>query len=181
MEAKEVKALLEKAPEDLGDEEVRGLVQHYFSLMEQGEEGATEDALVWTERLVEREEATANAWILRGLALFWGSVTDEAEDAFQQALEHAGEMDGGQRLAAQYHMGKIALGRGDLEQARSWLESARETDPAHLPTLHDLGVTAFREGANDEALELLQLVVSTDPDFPGAKDNLARLSFRLDS
>lgn len=177
MKAKEVKRLLDKAPEAVTPEETAELVRHYFTLMEEGEEAATPEALAWSERLVAGEEAGAGSWILRGLALFWAGA-EGAEEAFSQVLELAGEMEGGHRLTALYHLGKLALRQGDLEAARERLEEARRLDPTHLHTLHDLAVVAWRQGDQVTAMELLKLVVGTDPDFPGARKNLAKLSFR---
>lgn len=177
MKADDVKRLVEKAPEDVTLEEMAALVRHYFSLMEEGEEGATPEALAWSERLVANEGAGTAAWVLRGLALYWAGM-EEAEEAFAQVLEVAGEMEGGHRLTALYHLGKTAMRKGDLDVARDHFEEARKLDPAHLHTLHDLAVVAWRQGDQGTALELLKLVVGTDPEFPGARQNLAKLSFR---
>ena len=177
MKADIVKRLLEKPPDKVSPEEMANLVRHYFTLMEEGEEGATVEALAWSERLVAEDDAQAAAWVLRGLALFWAGAK-EAGEAFATVLEVAGEMEGGHRLTALYHLGKIAMREGDLPAARERFEEAKRLDPTHMHTLHDLAVVAWRQGDQATAMELLKLVVGTDPDFPGARKNLAKLSFR---
>ncbi|MBC8515417.1 tetratricopeptide repeat protein [bacterium] len=157
-------------------EDWSSLVGGYLLQTESGDEDALNEALLLTEDFVAAHPDSPQAWMNRGLALWWAGKTG-AIDAFLEGERSSGELDGACHHCCLYHLGRIALGDGDVEEAVIYLRKAHEKDPSHLLTLHDLGVAEARRGKSKEGKRLLQMVLEADPDFPGAAKNLQVLLF----
>jgi tetratricopeptide (TPR) repeat protein len=94
---------------------------------------------------------------------------DGALAAFEAALETTTR-----RAEANYGVGMIRFRRGELEDARRFLEAAVEAEPTNPEYVHLLATVLLGLGAPEEALRRLRLVEESGDRFPLILDAMAR-------
>lgn len=144
-----------------------GLAGAYFAL------GRWNDAVDGFRRAwdLDPDAPTANNL---GNALALGDRLDEAEEAFQNALNHDAAF-----VPALVNLGRLSLLRGDAEAALARLTSALELAPEHPGALMFAAAARRRTGGTDEALRLYARSVAADPKNVAALVDFAELLLEL--
>ena len=92
---------------------------------------------------------------------------DEAQQALQPLVDlFPGFAD------VYYQKAVLEVAGNDLEAAEASFRKTLELSPRHLAALNDLAVLLMRTGRQDEARQMLELVLALRPDDEVAKRNL---------
>ena len=127
---------------------------------------------------VERIEfQNSDVYLLKGMALNVAKRYSDAEQAFDNAVEYAGDeerLDMLQNIAFSFeHLGRY-------NQALKYLHQARELDPKNLLILYDLGYCYERMGDREKSITLYKSFLDGDPFSENGWYNLANLYYRLE-
>ncbi|MEX2381567.1 MAG: tetratricopeptide repeat protein [Opitutales bacterium] len=116
-------------------------------------EGRTEKAARWLSRAAEKspqEPEAADLWNYAGLAAYRSDRIEEAEAAFERALE----LDP-QHFEALYNYGDLLFREGREEEARPVLQNAAAADVTRSEPLEVLAAMALRNKEFEAAYDLL--------------------------
>ena len=112
---------------------------------------------------------------LEGLYFFLGAVKWKAQDVEGAIAEWREEVRHDPRnFEAVFTLGAALAEKGDLDEAKAWLEKADRMRPNHAPTLYHLGKLAWK-ARHPEALMLLERSVRLDPANRAAHYVLAQI------
>ena len=141
-----------------------------------------EEVLVQAEEILELEPGRASAYTLRGEAYSALERYDEAQVAFEGAIENALEENLGLHLE---NMVRFQSRRGDFTAARPYLDRQIEVAPT-MRAYAALGRLLTREGKIDEAEQALKQALAVTQAAPGGEKqesvayrNLAGFYFNL--
>lgn len=128
-----------------------------------------ESAEQYEAALTIDEENILGLWGL-GRALVAAGDPEGATVSFQKIIDAAKEADirGDLVGAAFFFMGKIALDKGNVDEAIELLKNAVAIDRADADSIYLLGAAYVAKGSYDEALPLLSRAVVFVPDFSDA-------------
>lgn len=159
----DVRQLLVEIPEEA--------IEEYEKALEDIEDDDHEDAIERLERAVELAPDYYDAWIDLGSQHSALGATDNARDAYQQALEvnpngslahlNLGALDyqEGERHAAAENAIEAL---GTFAEARASLERAIQLDPLSADARFYLGATLYRMTLYDESEAMLQSVIDME-------------------
>ena len=85
--------------------------------------------------------------------------------------------ESGTRATCLYHIGKISLSQGELEDAETMFDEVLKIKSNHIHALHDMSIIYAKTNRSKDAIKFLKMVVKEDSDFPGAAENLSVLLF----
>jgi tetratricopeptide (TPR) repeat protein len=123
-------------------------------------EGRSAKAARWLSRAAERspqEAETADMWNYAGLAAYRAERLEEAEQAFDRAIE----LDP-QHFEANYNYGDFMIRENREEEARPLLQNAASADTTRSEALEALAGIALRSGDFEAAFDLLSRARSRD-------------------
>ncbi len=121
-------------------------------------DGAAE-ALDTAGELIGETNPFGEYFSLRGSIAFRRGLHDEAESAYRHGLENVSRSN----ITAWADRALIALDRGDVERARSFVGTARGID-ADAPRVREIeAILAYAEGRRTEAIDLLTRLLDHDP------------------
>jgi tetratricopeptide (TPR) repeat protein len=144
--------------------------------------GRREEAVTRFEQLVELKPDTVHL-IELGVAYSSVSRAEEAEAAFMRALESSPA-----NPLTLYHLGNMAMSRGDTERAISMYRQAVQNDPEYLVVHFHLAVVLQQAGQFAEAYRSFEAVVALEPTIPleleawdASVYHMAALDLRMDA
>lgn len=120
------------------------------------------ELLDFTNRWMQTNQNSAQAWFFRGLAYENLNNQTQAESDFGQAVRldpHFGP--------AQFGLGRTLMRRGSYQQAIAPLESATRVMPNNARASSDLGVALTHSGRPQEAIPVFERAMRLDPDDIG--------------
>ena len=132
-------------------------------------------SLAAAKKAVELDDTLAEAH--RSLAFgeyYWNWNTDAANREFKRAIE----LDPGNATAHQWY-GNVLVQEGYFQEALAELEQARKLDPSSRSILADSAEDMFIAGQHQPAIESLQQMEATDPDFLSPHRYLAWMYFQM--
>ena len=126
-------------------------------------------------KVARDQESRARELLDRGLEQLADNKMDEAVASFEEASRIPA-----MRFEASAHLGRISLGRGDLQAAVGWMERALEA-PAPAPEdrleiMYDLADTLARQGESSRAMALFMEVDSESSGYRDVRERIAHLS-----
>jgi tetratricopeptide (TPR) repeat protein len=126
-------------------------------------------------KVARDQETRARELLDRGLEQLADNKMDEAIASFEEASRIPA-----MRFEASAHLGRISLGRGDLQAAVGWMERALEA-PAPAPEdrleiMYDLADTLARQGESSRAMALFMEVDSESSGYRDVRERIAHLS-----
>lgn len=105
----------------------------------------------------------------RGEFLLREEMTDEAREAFVEAIEKAG----GANAQAQYGLARVAITEGDPDLAREhFVHAAEQTEDAHIRAMSHLYLGRIEDivGNRDQAVEHYKLALEAGDDSPRTRE-----------
>lgn len=116
------------------------------------------------EKAVELDDSLAEAHRALAFAEFWGNWDFvSAEKHFRRAIE----LDPKDPVARRWYANSFAVPERIAESLKQ-MDKAEELDPSSPATLADKGMMLFNAGKTDEAIELLEEVERSNPEFRSA-------------
>jgi tetratricopeptide (TPR) repeat protein len=153
------------------DIEDRGLDDESFrEAVELIRSGEDQEGLLTIKDFLERHPTVWNGWFVLGWALRKLERWEDGLESFKKAVE-LGADSGDVRN----EMAICLIELGDFNAARKELETALREEPENVKIISNLGVTALKNGDDDEAAAFFRTVLELDPNDPVANnyfDNL---------
>jgi tetratricopeptide (TPR) repeat protein len=135
--------------------------------------GRYEEAVGSAMRSIEEDPARADVWSLLGSLHAHQAQREEAEKAFQRALQ----LDAGVDAAAEYS--EFLINEGRYQEAEKTLDALRPSHASDAAINRGLGKLYKAQGKFDKAAVFLRRAVSEDPQDPTAHYALAITLQRL--
>lgn len=152
---------------------VKGLTNLARVLLEQRK---ASDALEHIERVVELEPESGEGWRVLGNAYAELGMTDEAIDAYREALviDHRDAW-------TMNNLGLLLIREGRYEEALPPLARAVELQPNRARFQNNLGIALERSGHLREAIEAYRAALATDSTYGKASVSLERVLARVET
>ena len=129
-----------------------------------------------SQDLTSENSKSSEAWMMLGLTQYWSSDPN-AKQSFKTALDLSKKTESNTRATCLYHIGKISLSQGELEDAETMFDEVLKIKSNHIHALHDMSIIYAKTNRSKDAIKFLKMVVKEDSDFPGAAENLSVLLF----
>ena len=133
------------------------------------------DNFTFFSHIVAHNPQARSAWYNLGIAYNKRGQAEKALAAYRTAIDQRAE-----HLWAYIGAGQIAMSLDDDAAAESYFTRAIEVDPTFPEALHHLGALRLQQHRNQEALELLQRVVATEPDYAKVYSGIGVAQTRLE-
>ena len=132
-------------------------------------------AIAAAEKAVELDDSLSEAHRALAFAEFWGNWDFvSAEREFHRAIE----LDPKDPVARRWYANSFAVPERIAECLKQ-IDKAEELDPSSPATLADKGMMLFNAGKTDEAIELLEEVKRSNPEFRSAHFYLMGIDLSL--
>jgi tetratricopeptide (TPR) repeat protein len=146
------------APAYVGLAETYDLLREYSTMPESD---AFSRGIAAARKAVELDDSLSEAHRALAFAEFWGSWDFVGADReFRRAIE----LNPKDPVARRWYANSFAM-PGRFVECLEQIDKAQELDPSSPATLADKGVMLFNAGKTDEAIELLEEVERTNPEF----------------
>jgi len=133
-------------------------------------EGKAQEGLNTVRAFIERYPLLWNGWFLLGWALRLLNRWQDAQNAFNKAIEL-----GGDNCDIRNELAICLMETGDIAGAKRELEAALYNDPENIKLISNLGVLALKTGDKEKAAAFFRTVLEIDKDDPIAKKYLEDL------
>jgi tetratricopeptide (TPR) repeat protein len=143
------------------------LFKEAFDFIKMGRE---EEGIERIGQFLKTNPGVWNAWFLLGWALRRLERYAEGRDAFLKAIEL-----GSEEVDTYNELSICLMELGDLSGSRTWLERALRKEPENVKIISNLGLTAVKQGKNDEARGFFETVLELDGEDEVAKKYLGFL------
>ena len=135
--------------------------------------GRDEEALVQYGRAITCPDAPAPVWFNYGNVLYDKAKWDEAQQAFNRALEMEQEA-GPVVVPAKTQLARCAVKQGEYEEARALFSDVLRLDPENFTAWLEAGNVCRHHGTLDEALDFYRKAAAAAPSRYGAHLSVAR-------
>jgi len=142
--------------------------EDYSSAYKLIKEGKAREGLNTVRNFIERYPLVWNGWFLLGWALRLLERWQDAQDAFNKAIEL-----GGDNSDTRNELAICLMENGNPAAARKELETALYNDPENVKIISNLGALALKDGDKEKAAAFFRTVLELDKDDPIAKEFLA--------
>jgi tetratricopeptide (TPR) repeat protein len=135
--------------------------QFFESATNHASRGNSQSAMIALQEALLLRPNYAEAWAARGVLFGRLGLPFESMQCLARAMEHGA-------LSAEWlaDEGVAWMQMGKLDEARHCWEQASQLDPAHAPSLHNLGSVARLEDRHDDAIALFRRAVEAAPTDP---------------
>ncbi len=181
---------LQRAIDIAGTDDRRPPFEHYYLAGALEMAGQTDEAL-----RIAREGARRTEPFPEWLPMFRSRVAwvayharqyELAEELYRALIEEFDDKPASSDVRDTLRSARLVLSnlesiRGNLTQAKEWLEQVLDEFPEDVSALNDLGYLWADQGINlDRALEMIQKAVAAEPDNVAYRDSLGWVLYRLE-
>jgi tetratricopeptide (TPR) repeat protein len=160
------------APAYVGLADTYDLLREY-STMPEGD--AYSRAIAAARKAVELDDSLSQAHRALAFAEFWGNWDFvDAEKEYRRAIE----LDPKDPVARRWYANSFST-PARIAECLQQMDKAQELDPSSPATVADKGVLLFNAGKTDEAIELLEEVERSNPEFRSAHAYMMHIDLYL--
>jgi serine/threonine-protein kinase len=144
-----------------------------YSTMPEGD--AYSRAIAAARKAVELDDSLSEAHRALGFAEFWGNWDFvDAEKEYRRAIE----LNPKDPVARRWYANSFGT-PARMAECLKQMDKAQELDPSSPATMADKGVLLFNAGKTDEAIELLEEVERSNPEFRSAHAYMMHIDLYL--
>ncbi len=181
---------LRRAIDVAGSDDSRPPFEHYYLAGALEMAGETDEALRAAREAARRAEAFPEwvpmfrsrvAWVA-----YHARRYELAEELYRAVIEEFNDEPGSSDVRDVLRNARLVLSnleslRGNLAQAKEWLEQVLDEFPEDISAQNDLGYLWADEGINlDRALEMIRKAIEAEPDNVAYRDSLGWVLYRLE-